>query len=128
MISLAGLAAGAVASFVALSNTSATYSAEQTQSAFKQHGLGLNRVGGPIDGTTYLTPTDGAFTVLVVRSDSLAEKWFEPYARDEDLNTVELRAANLIVLADHSNSDVPLAAATRSKIRAAVASLGNGTR
>jgi hypothetical protein len=74
-------------------------------------------------GNAHLSPEDGRFMVLVLASDSEAEREFTQYQGDTSPDDFELRDANLVVIADFSNSSDPLPAATRSQIRAAVKSL-----
>jgi hypothetical protein len=121
------LVIAAVVYAVGRSENPATYTADQVASAFNRQGLPIRKVSPPerisTHGSSYLTPDDGAFTVLVMGSDSEAEKDFKPYEGDVDPDNFQLRDANLVVIADYSNSDAPLPAVTRSQIRAAVRSL-----
>lgn len=128
VISVTGLlVAVAVALAVGRSGHPATYSPDQVRSAFSQHGLAISEVSPPdgVDthGSSYLTPADGAFTVIVTGPDSEARKDFAPYEDDADPKNFQLLDANLIVIADGSNSQDALPAVTRSQIRAAVRSL-----
>jgi len=73
--------------------------------------------------TAVFLPADGGFTVIVLDSDRAARDAFAQYEGDTDPDTFELRAGNVIILADGSNSDAPLPSETRRRIRRAVADL-----
>jgi hypothetical protein len=73
--------------------------------------------------TAAFLPADGGFTVIVLDSDRSARNAFRQYEGDTDADTFELRAGNVLVLADSSNSHAPLPSETRRRIRRAVAAL-----
>jgi hypothetical protein len=123
----AGLLATAVVVAVSRSDDAATYTPGLVESTFNHQGLAVRQVSAPEGVDTHgdhaLTPIDGAFTVLVLRSDSEAKKAFRQYEGVNNPTTFYLRDGNLIVLADGSNSSVPLSVKTRARIWDAVSDL-----
>ena len=73
--------------------------------------------------TAVFLPADGGFTVVVLDSDRAARDAFVQYEGDTDPDTFELRAGNVLILADGSNSETPLPVETRRRIRRAVAAV-----
>lgn len=120
--SLAVAALVVVVAFVALRNDGRSYSVAEVSAALNGQGLDVREVGHAGDEAA-LMPSDQSFTVLVLRSDEAARNSFRQYEGDTDPNTFELRARNVIILADFSNSETPLPASTRERIRRAVATL-----
>lgn len=116
------LAVAAVVLAVGRSRSAGTFTSDQVESAFNRQGLSIRKVSvpGAVFGGSYLSPDDGAFTVLVLGSIAEAERSFAPWETNAGPDTFELREGNVIVIADASNSDKPLPPTIRARIRAAV--------
>jgi hypothetical protein len=119
---------GAIYGLHRASSNGATYSADEVVAAFADQQLAIRRIEPPkgsrdnLGGSAFL-PADERFTLIVVDSDKTAEDWFKPYLRDTSPDTFEAREGNIIVIADGSNSDLPLPVSTGLKIRAALREL-----
>jgi len=96
-----------------------SYTPADVSAALAMEGLHVSPLGRS-DGGSALLPPDGSFTVLVLQSNKVAQRAFEPYRSDVDPETFEVLAGNVIVLADFSNSTMPLPVATRAGIMRAV--------
>jgi hypothetical protein len=131
---VAGLAvAAAVALAIAalLRDGPGTFEPAEVAHVLRSQGLDVNEIdavtpGGRAVLTTanaVLMPHDESFVVLVLGSDDQARDAFRQYETDTDPDTFELRAGNVLVLADGSNGETPLPADTRRRIRQAVAAL-----
>ena len=127
-IAVAVAVIGLVAGIAIPGDDGRSYAPEDVAAALNAEGLRVEesdlttQVFGATNTAAFL-PADGGFTVIVLDSDRSARNAFRQYEGDTDADTFELRAGNVLVLADSSNSHAPLPSETRRRIRRAVAAL-----
>jgi hypothetical protein len=126
---VAAVVVGAVVLFGGRGSGARSYEPGEVVDALRAQGLDMRApqtkgaTGGMLYQGAFIEPVDGSFTVLVLPTDREAAVSFRPYEADTDPDTFELRAGNVLFIADYSNRDTPLSRDTRRRIRRAVAAL-----